>query len=100
MPSTTSRDRKSVLQGLIKLARPYQKRLVMITALALFATGADLLEPLIYRVAINDVAGLFVANEAKTSADTTPEHKPSKTQQSAARQRGEELKTRLGQPRQ
>ncbi|HKD16104.1 MAG TPA: ABC transporter ATP-binding protein [Candidatus Angelobacter sp.] len=100
MPPATSRDKKSVLQGLIKLARPYQKRLVMITVLALLATGADLLEPLIYRVAINDVAGLFVANEAGTTADTTREHKPSKAQQSAARQREEELKTRLGQPRQ
>ena len=45
---------------LLQLAWPYRKRFLLIALLALFATGADLLQPLIYRIAINDVAGLFV----------------------------------------
>ena len=45
---------------LLQLARPYRKRFVLIALLALLGTGADLLQPLIYRTAINDVAGLFV----------------------------------------
>jgi len=67
MSSASTRDRKNVFQGLIQLARPYRRRLIVITVLALLGTGADLLQPLIYRVAINDVAGLFVSEE------TTPE---------------------------
>ena len=45
---------------LLQLARPYRKRFLLIALLALVGTGADLLQPLIYRIAINDVAGLFV----------------------------------------
>jgi ATP-binding cassette, subfamily B, bacterial len=45
---------------LLQLARPYRKRFILIALLALLGTGADLLQPLIYRAAINDVAGLFV----------------------------------------
>lgn len=100
MPAATTREKKTVLQGLIQIARPYRKRLVLITVLALLATGADLLEPLIYRVAINDVAGLFVASEAQPPAEVTPERKPSKTQSSARQREEEERKTRLGEARQ
>ncbi len=45
---------------LLQLARPYRQRFLIIAFLALVGTGADLLQPLIYRIAINDVAGLFV----------------------------------------
>src|ERR1019366_3219012 len=45
---------------LLQLARPYRKRFILIALLALLGTGADLLQPLIYREAINDVAGMFV----------------------------------------
>jgi ABC-type multidrug transport system fused ATPase/permease subunit len=45
---------------LLQLARPYRKRFILIALLALLGTGADLLQPLIYRTAINDVAGMFV----------------------------------------
>ena len=45
---------------LLQLARPYRKRFILIALLALLGIGADLLQPLIYRTAINDVAGLFV----------------------------------------
>jgi ABC-type multidrug transport system fused ATPase/permease subunit len=42
------------------LARPYKKRFVLIFLLTLAGTCAELTQPLIYRTAINDVAGLFV----------------------------------------
>ena len=43
-----------------RLAAPYRVKLFAVALLAVLSTGADLIEPLIYRVAVNDVAGLFV----------------------------------------
>src|SRR5262249_4651439 len=96
MPPTSGRDKMSVVRGLIGLARPYRKRLIIITVLALLGTSADLLQPLIYRVAVNDVAGLFVSHAATTRADhsSTPH-----AQQSSSKQRDEELQ-RSGATRQ
>jgi ABC-type multidrug transport system fused ATPase/permease subunit len=54
------RQHEGVLRELLLLARPQRRRFLVIGLLALLATGADLLQPLIYRTAINDVAGLFV----------------------------------------
>src|SRR5215469_7043103 len=107
MSSSFRRERKTVIQGLMQLAQPYRRRLIFITVLALLGTGADLLQPLIYRVAINDVAGLFVGKETTAPAETnetpTEIRKPSpahsQTQRPTARQREEQLQ-RLGQPRQ
>jgi ABC-type multidrug transport system fused ATPase/permease subunit len=77
MPQTSSRDKLATFRALIQLARPYRKSFLVIAILALLATGADLLQPLIYRVAINDVAGLFVGSGDET---TLPEarqpHRP------------------------
>jgi ABC-type multidrug transport system fused ATPase/permease subunit len=56
----SSRPPSGVTHALLQLARPHWKRFLIIAGLALLATGADLLQPLIYRTAINDVAGLFV----------------------------------------
>jgi ABC-type multidrug transport system fused ATPase/permease subunit len=56
----SSRPPAGVLNTLLQLAHPHWKRFLVIAFLALLATGADLLQPLIYRTAINDVAGLFV----------------------------------------
>src|SRR6266404_4994489 len=67
MPQTSSRDKLATLRALIELARPYRKSFLVVGILALLATGADLLQPLIYRIAINDVAGLFVVAEDETS---------------------------------
>jgi len=53
-------DNLGTWKVLLQLARPYRKRFILIAILALLGTGADLLQPLIYRAAINDVAGLFV----------------------------------------
>lgn len=45
---------------LLQLARPHRRQFAIIAALAVLATGVDLIEPLIYRSAVNDIAGLFV----------------------------------------
>jgi ABC-type multidrug transport system fused ATPase/permease subunit len=51
----------------------------VIALLALLGTAADLIQPLIYRIAINDVAGLFVdrPNDAsKADQDSSPQVQP------------------------
>src|SRR6516225_7201564 len=68
MPESSSGERTGTLRALIQLARPFKRHFVFIAALALLGTGADLIQPLIYRVAINDVAGLFVHHPAPAAA--------------------------------
>lgn len=58
------------VRALLQLARPFKKRVVLIAILALLGTGADLIQPLIYRVAINDVAGLFVTHNQSPEAES------------------------------
>ena len=60
--------RGEVWRLLEKLSRPYRRQLVWIALLALFSTGADLVQPLIYRTAINDVAGLFVGETGQEAS--------------------------------
>ena len=60
MAPKRSADKLGIWRVLLQLARPYKRRFLLIALLALLGTGADLLQPLIYRTAINDVAGLFV----------------------------------------
>jgi ABC-type multidrug transport system fused ATPase/permease subunit len=50
---------------LLKQARPFRGRILVIILLAALSTAAALVEPLIYRVAVNDVAGLFVDKAQK-----------------------------------
>lgn len=52
--------KKSVWTSLLRLILPHKKRFFLVVALGLLSTGANLIEPLIYREAINDVAGLYV----------------------------------------
>lgn len=54
---------------LLKFARPYRWQFVLVAIFALLATGTDLLAPVIYREAINDIAGLFVGEPGTTGAD-------------------------------
>ena len=60
MHSPGSGSQYGVFRVLLEFASAYKGRFLLIAILALLATGADLLQPLIYRTAINDVAGLFV----------------------------------------
>ena len=52
--------KKEVLNHLYKLVAPHRGRFLMVAFITLLSTGAGLVEPLIYREAINDIAGLFV----------------------------------------
>ena len=52
--------KKTVWANIFKLIIPHKKRFILVVVIGLLGTGANLLEPLIYREAINDVAGLFV----------------------------------------
>ena len=84
----TSRDKTAAWRLLIQLALPYRKRFLLIALLALFATGADLLQPLVYRTAINDVAGLFVDRPNRNVAPVPPED----VEEQLERQRAERLR--------
>lgn len=44
----------------LRFARPYRGQFVVVALLAFLGTAAELTEPLIYRIAVNDVAGVFV----------------------------------------
>ena len=52
--------KKDVLNHLYKLVAPHRGRVLIVAFITLLSTGAGLVEPLIYREAINDIAGLFV----------------------------------------
>jgi ABC-type multidrug transport system fused ATPase/permease subunit len=52
--------KKNVWKNIFLLIVPYKKKFFWVVLLSLLSTGASLIEPLIYREAINDVAGLFV----------------------------------------
>jgi ABC-type multidrug transport system fused ATPase/permease subunit len=52
--------RMTTWRMLLRLARPYRGQFVVVVLLAFLGTAAELAEPLIYRIAVNDVAGVFV----------------------------------------
>jgi ATP-binding cassette, subfamily B, bacterial len=54
-------SKKNIWGHLWQLVIPHKKRFALVVFIGLLATGANLIEPLIYREAINDVAGLFVS---------------------------------------
>jgi ABC-type multidrug transport system fused ATPase/permease subunit len=68
---TQNTGRKAVWQQVFRLILPYRKKFFLVVILSLLGTGANLVEPLIYREAVNDVAGLFVrqSGEARDSAE-------------------------------
>src|SRR5947209_20059351 len=81
MAPSNPRDKTGTLRAVVQLARPYKKRFIVIALLALLGTAADLIQPLIYRIAINDVAGLFVdrpslSDASKADQDTSPQVQP------------------------
>ena len=51
-------------RAVVALALPYRREFLAVAAFALLATATDLLAPLIYREAVNDIAGLFVGASA------------------------------------
>ena len=51
-------------------AWPYRRQFAWVAFLALLGTGAGLIEPMIYRVAINDISGLFVSQRGERGVDS------------------------------
>src|SRR5581483_7969859 len=68
-----------VFRILLQLARDYKIQFILIALFSFLATGADLLQPLIYKRAINDVAGLFVGEGAAARALGVPPRSASQT---------------------
>jgi ATP-binding cassette subfamily B protein len=51
-----------VFDTLLELAGRHKRRFLLVSLFSFLATGADLLQPLIYRRAINEIAGLLAGN--------------------------------------
>lgn len=73
--------KKAVWSNIFRLVLPYRKKLLLVFLISLTATGVTLLQPLIYREAINDIAGLFVDQARKDAgiesiSDTDEEQAP------------------------
>jgi ATP-binding cassette, subfamily B, bacterial len=64
LPNTV---KKNIWNSIIALILPFKKQFFWVVFLSLLGTGTSLIEPLIYREAINDVAGVFVG-QARDSA--------------------------------
>ena len=79
------RTQESAFRHLLGLAHPYRGRFLVIALLALLGAAADLVEPLIYRAAVNDVAGLFVSRAGEEVAvDVEGEAEPAPATEEAA----------------
>jgi ATP-binding cassette, subfamily B, bacterial len=66
--STEKDTRKSVWLNIFRLVQPFKKGLLSVFIISLMATGVTLIEPLIYREAVNDIAGLFVPQSPANAA--------------------------------
>lgn len=59
----------SPVSSILALLTPYRRSFAVVALLAVVAAGADLLAPIIYREAVNDIAGLFVGTPGSTGID-------------------------------
>src|ERR1700712_5047117 len=79
--ATTKIAKKNVWSNIYRLVKPYKRRLLSVFVISMLATAVTLIEPLIYREAINDIAGLYVQkarNDVKTEmgVDTETDDEP------------------------
>lgn len=58
--SEDKKAKRNVRHSIVRLIKPFKKRLMLVFLISLMGTLIGLLEPLIYREAVNDVAGLYV----------------------------------------
>jgi ATP-binding cassette subfamily B protein len=72
-------------RAVAQLAAPYRRQLLLVFMLAALSTVADLVEPLIYRIAVNDIAGIFIeqteSKSAPAAARRATAHAPARTTQ-------------------
>jgi ABC-type multidrug transport system fused ATPase/permease subunit len=73
--------RKEFFSGIFKLVIPFKKQFIWVIIFSLLGTGTSLIEPLIYREAVNDVAGVFVSqarDSARKESGLPREHRKTK----------------------
>ena len=58
--ANSSINKKAVWKSIFRLIIPKKKQFLLVVLISLLSTGVSLIEPLIYREAINDIAGIFV----------------------------------------
>ena len=58
---------RRVFDVLFQLGKQYRRQFLIVGLFAFLYTGLDLLQPLVYKRAINDVAGLFVEETSSTA---------------------------------
>ena len=58
--ATKQPSKTEVWKNIMELFLTSKKVLALVVFVSLLSTGANLIEPLIYREAINDISGLFV----------------------------------------
>jgi ABC-type multidrug transport system fused ATPase/permease subunit len=75
--STVDEVTPSPWRTLFRFAYPFRIRILVIILLAALSTATTLVEPLIYRVAVNDVAGLFVGQAQEQNSQPEEESNPS-----------------------
>src|SRR5436190_9290235 len=80
---TTTEDQESpfnrrVFHALFDLAKQYKRQFIVVSFFSFLYTGLDLLQPLVYKRAINAVAGLFL-NQGTASIAGVPAQTPEQT---------------------
>jgi len=72
---------RRVFRVLFELAKQYRRQVIIVSLFSFLYTGLDLLQPLVYRRAINDVAGLFVGQTIATTQGSAvvPSRTPEET---------------------
>lgn len=69
MTAATTPGPQNAWTALARIASPHRGTFALVALLALLAAVAELLAPVIYREAVNDIAGLFVGNPGSTGID-------------------------------
>src|SRR5947209_11657156 len=72
-------DRR-IFRALFDLAKHYKKQFIVVSLFSFLYTGLDLLQPLVYRRAINAVTGMFV-NQVPAAASAFPSMPPQTPQE-------------------
>jgi ABC-type multidrug transport system fused ATPase/permease subunit len=85
--ATDPGTKQTVWKNIYRLVLPHKKKFLWVVTLCLLSTGANLIEPLIYREAINDVAGLFI-NQAKEETKKELGTQPAEGQELSAVEEG------------
>jgi len=90
-----SSSNRILFERLLALAKQYRRQFALVILFSFLYTGLDLIQPLIYRRAINDVAGLFVAQNGDPPAEIPERGEPHRKDHVAPRTAEQTLRTLL-----